>query len=63
MTVEQAINSMDAQVGHADVVRVGVNEGDGDSTSPVFDNGARFAGKTIPSFFDFVIAHLVHYII
>ncbi|MBA7640649.1 hypothetical protein ES703_48320 [subsurface metagenome] len=31
---------MNSQVGHAYVVRVRVDKGDGDSTSPIFDNGA-----------------------
>ena len=48
---------MDAQVGHADVVGVGVDEGEGDSASPVFNNGAGFTGEAVSYILNFIQAH------
>ncbi len=48
---------MDAQVGHADVVGIGVDEGEGDSASPVFNDGAGLAGEADFGIVKFMLAH------
>ena len=48
---------MNSQIGHAQVVGVGVDEGEGDSASPVFDDGTCFAGEAIFSFCEFMLSH------
>ncbi len=48
---------MDPQVGHADIVGVGVDEGNGQPASPVLKDGAFFAGKAPPGFSDFMMTH------
>ncbi len=47
---------MNAQVGHADIVGIWIDEGDGDFASPVFDDSAFFPGKP-PGFFSFIPTH------
>jgi len=48
---------MNSQVGHADVVGVRVDEGDGQPASPILDDGTFFPGKPLPGFSEFVLAH------
>jgi len=45
------------EVGHTDIISIGVDKGDGDSTAPIFDNGALFSGKLLPGLFNFLPAH------
>ena len=49
---------MNPQVGHAYVVRVRVDKGNGDSTSPVFNNGALFSGEVLPGLVELIVGHL-----
>ena len=48
VTIQQAVDDVDSQVGHAYIIRVRVDEGYRDSTTPVFNNGAFFPGKKVP---------------
>jgi len=48
---------MDSQIGHANIIGVGVDKGDGDSTSPILDNSPLFPGKPPSSFSDFIPTH------
>ena len=48
---------MNSQVGHADIVGVWVDEGDGESASPVFDDGALFAGEPLSGFLNFMLSN------
>jgi hypothetical protein len=57
VVVEQFIDGVDAQVGHAQVVRVRVNQGDGQPAPPVLDNGALFAREDLPCIFEFIPGH------
>ncbi|KKK69039.1 hypothetical protein LCGC14_2938020 [marine sediment metagenome] len=54
---------MNAQVGHADIVGVGIDEGDREPAPPVFDDGARFAGKPLFVVFYPVPCHTLYYIL
>ena len=48
---------MNSQVGHAYVVGIRVDKGDGDSTAPIFGDGAFFSGKPPPGFFNLILTH------
>ena len=48
---------MNAEVGHAYVVGIRVDEGEWQPASPVFDDGALFPGKLLSGFFDFITTH------
>ena len=48
---------MNAQVGHADIIGVRVDEGDGEPTSPVFDDGASFPGEALFGLRGLIPAH------
>ncbi len=48
---------MNSQVGHAYTVGVWVDEGDGDSPSPVFNNVAFFAGEAMSGILSLIPAH------
>jgi hypothetical protein len=45
VAVEVPVKGVDAQVGHAKVIRVRVDEGDGQPAAPVLDDGPLFAGQ------------------
>ena len=39
-TVEKAIDSLKSEIGHADMIAVGVNQDNTDLTAPLFSNGS-----------------------
>ena len=45
--IEEPVEGVQAQARHAHVVRVGVDQGDGQSSAPVLDDGAFFAGQPL----------------
>jgi hypothetical protein len=57
VAVQQAIDGMDPQAGHASIIGVRVDEGSGESASPLFDNSALFSGKPPPCLSDFIPTH------
>jgi len=62
IAIEQAIDGMNSQVGHAYMIGVGIDKGDRDSASPVFDDGALLSGEPPPGFFDFIPTHRIFYL-
>ena len=57
VAIEQAIKGMNTQVGHAYIVGIWVDDGDGDSASPVLDDDTLFSGKLPSSSFNFIPTH------
>ena len=57
VAIEQVVDGMDAQVGHADIIRIGVDKGDGEPPPPVLNDGSLFPGKPPPGFFSLVQTH------
>jgi hypothetical protein len=57
IAIQEAVDGMNAETGNTDLVGVGVDEGDGESAPPVFDNGALLPGKSPSGFPDRVPTH------
>jgi hypothetical protein len=57
VVIQEAIDGVEAQVGHAEVVGVRVDEGNGQSPAPVLIDGAGFAGKAVSGFVDPIPAY------
>ena len=57
VAIQQAVNGLHAQVRHADVVGVRVDEGDRQPAPPILDDGARLAGKLLPGVFCLIFTH------
>ena len=64
VAIKQLVNGVKPEVGHANVVGVGVDKGNGYFTSPIFSNGALFPGELLPGFSDLIPARIVtHFVL
>jgi hypothetical protein len=57
IAIQQTVDSVNAQAGHADVIGIGVDKCDGEPAPPVFDNRAMFSRKPLPCLSDALPAH------
>ncbi len=52
---------MDSQVGHAYIVGIWIDEGDGDSAPPILDDSTLFSGESLSGFLNLIPAHRFFY--
>ncbi len=45
VAIQETVDGVKTQIGHAQVVGIGINNGDGQSAAPIFANRAVFSGK------------------